>query len=357
MKIQSIFCDGYGLFSQLLLSDIPGGLILFTGLNESGKTTLMEFLRTVLFGPPGRSNHRNEYLPLRGGNHGGRIRVVSHTHGTFLIEWNPSHWIITDPGGKKIDPPSFREILGNIDRQTYERIFAIGLADLQGLDVLKGEAVKARLLAASSGLGATSFPETLKNLDKEMLDLLKKSAQKPEINQFLIQLRDLQTAIKSLQGETKDYGILQSKLDHLKKITREKRTDEETIRSQIQHLENLEKAWEPWIRLSSAREKKVTWDFSAAFPPQGLERLENIKKESEELQGRKKTLEETEERFRKEKEFLVGFEKIISLKNDITMLTGEREKFTSSLEYLPHLREKRGRTEEVLQKRLQDLGP
>jgi len=42
-------------------------LVLFWGDNESGKTTLMEFLRTLLFGLfPGKSKKAtNEYEPLR----------------------------------------------------------------------------------------------------------------------------------------------------------------------------------------------------------------------------------------------------------------------------------------------------
>jgi len=62
------------------------------GENEAGKSTLLAFLRAMLFGFPKKSTSARQYPPLRGGGHGGRIVVtddgvchpfdgVSHTWG------------------------------------------------------------------------------------------------------------------------------------------------------------------------------------------------------------------------------------------------------------------------------------
>ena len=57
MHISGIFIDGFGLYHHSSLSGLPVGLVFCCGDNESGKTTLMEFIRTMLFGPRRRADN------------------------------------------------------------------------------------------------------------------------------------------------------------------------------------------------------------------------------------------------------------------------------------------------------------
>ena len=84
MRICGFHIDGFGIFHDQGIQDVPGGFALFLGQNESGKTTLMEFFRAALFGFPDRRSKRNRYEPLRGGNHGGRLKVVMDESGEPL---------------------------------------------------------------------------------------------------------------------------------------------------------------------------------------------------------------------------------------------------------------------------------
>ena len=70
MKIDRLYLDGFGHFNQRDIS-ANGPLTVISGANEAGKSTLLSFVRTVLFGFPlrGAADH---YPPLSGGNHGGR---------------------------------------------------------------------------------------------------------------------------------------------------------------------------------------------------------------------------------------------------------------------------------------------
>ena len=49
MRIEEIYVDGFGLMQGKSLAPTPG-LTLIRGLNEAGKTTLLAFVRAILFG-------------------------------------------------------------------------------------------------------------------------------------------------------------------------------------------------------------------------------------------------------------------------------------------------------------------
>ena len=66
MRISSLFVDGFGMFHNLSLEDLPGGFILFSGDNEAGKSTCLWFIRDMLFGFRDRRSKDNEYPPLAG---------------------------------------------------------------------------------------------------------------------------------------------------------------------------------------------------------------------------------------------------------------------------------------------------
>ena len=74
MKITDIHIDGFGVWHDLTLRGVSSELTVFYGPNEAGKSTLMNFLRTVLYGVT--PQRRKRYLPpLAGGRPGGWLKV------------------------------------------------------------------------------------------------------------------------------------------------------------------------------------------------------------------------------------------------------------------------------------------
>jgi len=52
MRMVEFHIEGFGRFADLSFADIPPGLTVIRGDNEAGKSTLLAFLRAVLFGLP-----------------------------------------------------------------------------------------------------------------------------------------------------------------------------------------------------------------------------------------------------------------------------------------------------------------
>ena len=312
MRIRGFHIDGFGVFHDQGVQDIPGGFVLFSGLNESGKTTLMEYFRTILFGFLRRKS-RNSFPPLRGGNHGGRLRVVMRDGREYTIERLGKNLTVA---GENEDDAELERLLGGIDRDTFERIFAINARDLQGLDWLSQDSVRSRLLAASIGAGAESVPSTLESLTSEMGDLLKaRQARRPLINDRVRKLREIDQNIRELQTNSIEYAELQQECSRL----------EDRINQKRKVLEWLEQF---------GRQRKA------------LEGAVGIRKDCE---SRIQQLEEQLSRISVD-------QVIIRHAEAIRALMGEKGRLITELTEYPELVDDMRRTEEEIQEKINELG-
>lgn len=82
MNIHAIHIYGYGKFANQTFRLSPSNLHLVYGLNEAGKTTLMSFIESVLFGFP----KTKRYEPKTGVIYGGMLEVGHPDLGQIRIE-------------------------------------------------------------------------------------------------------------------------------------------------------------------------------------------------------------------------------------------------------------------------------
>ena len=72
-----MYVNGFGIHRDRSFElEVDAQAIVFFGHNEAGKSTLMGFVRSMLFGFPKRNNKHERYEPLSGGVHGGAITIV-----------------------------------------------------------------------------------------------------------------------------------------------------------------------------------------------------------------------------------------------------------------------------------------
>ena len=80
MRIESLHIDRFGKLRDFDLT-LEEGLTLIYGRNESGKSTVMAFLRAMLYGLNGKSasieqNDRRRYMPWGEISMGGSLRLT-----------------------------------------------------------------------------------------------------------------------------------------------------------------------------------------------------------------------------------------------------------------------------------------
>ena len=141
MKITDLQLQQYGIYHDASWQPSQTSLNIVMGENESGKTTMLRFIRDMLFGY-GRGKWQG-----RKGNMG-FIRSDGQTYRVYRNEkeqWfeNANHVKFTE------DLPA--AWWHGLNRSIYEKIFAVGLEDLQGANFLANDRVRSRFFMLQGG--------------------------------------------------------------------------------------------------------------------------------------------------------------------------------------------------------------
>lgn len=354
MWFESVYIDGFGLFHDQALDNLPNGLVVFLGKNESGKSTLMEFLRTVLFGPP---REGNVYPPLRGGTHGGRVQVVMRDGRRFTIERYGKRVAVLQHGAAREHVEPSQRLFPGVNREMYRRVFAVGLDDMQKLDILTEGEVRDRLFAASGGLGAGALVQAVKSLDERMRALLRPRASEPTINKLLDRMRELSKELDGLRSQSQEYAEAQRERERAEMGAAKIKAQFEEIGWRLRRIEQLEQSRPAWLELEQAQARIAALEFARTFPEGGWERLEQLEREIEEVRGK---LADARDEARRWGERLASIQvdrAVLDRAAEIQALAGESKHLSSALNDLPSVMASLSADEESLAEHLRDLGP
>jgi uncharacterized protein YhaN len=158
MRIRGWSIDGFGRLHDFTVSGLPDGLTVLHGANEVGKSTLLEFLRCILFGGPEGAGPP-PYVPLNGAPHRGRV-VVASAAGELVIERDfdraapPS---LRRRDGQPVDASELHRLLGGADDRLFRSVFAFSVDDLRSLATLDAAGVRDALFSAAlAGAGRSA---------------------------------------------------------------------------------------------------------------------------------------------------------------------------------------------------------
>lgn len=194
MNIRAIYVEGFGVWRQLQVEGFRDGLNVIYGPNEAGKTTLLEFIRSVLYGftsawdgyvtslPSGRAGGWLEAATPEGVFRIQRIldeeelqaeaarRPLDPADGrTSLAEPSPDggrlgRLRILGPHGVVEEGSLLASWLGGVDETTYQNIFALGLREIQQFALLSQTEAAGLLYALSAGVDRVSLVQVMKEL-------------------------------------------------------------------------------------------------------------------------------------------------------------------------------------------------
>ncbi|MGQ9574411.1 MAG: AAA family ATPase [Thermoguttaceae bacterium] len=213
MKITALEVEGFGVWSGLRLDPIPEGLTLFYGPNEAGKTTLVQFIRAVLYG---FSPERQGYLPpVHGGRAGGSV-WVSGQSGPCVITRHPSldparpgeELLIFGPDGSRQGEALLNRLLGDVDEKLFNYVFAVGLRELQELAALEDTQAAALLYNLSVGMATGWLVELMRELAALRSRLLDPSGGPCQIVQLLAERQKLRRELAGLDWLSRRYEAL-----------------------------------------------------------------------------------------------------------------------------------------------------
>jgi len=246
MRIREVYLDGFGVFHDRRIvigrgNDGNQGVVLFTGANETGKTTLMTFIRGILFGFEGETS-RNFYAPGRGGRHGGNLEVET-------LDGRVERIARYAERGQSRQPAA---AVGNMSKALYSNVFAFGLAELAALSSLGSDEVRARIYSAGAGLGTRSLPEARRRLESKCDSLYRPRGRTPLINAALAEADDLDRRIADLARDPLEHARLIHAIEQCQAARDDVQASLHDARAAEQWYASLDSTRLVWERLCQA---------------------------------------------------------------------------------------------------------
>ena len=280
MKITDLQLQQYGIYHDASWQPSQTSLNIVMGENESGKTTMLRFIRDMLFGY-GRGKWQG-----RKGNMG-FVRSDGQFYRVFRNEkeqWfeNANHVKFTE------DLPA--AWWHGLNRSIYEKIFAVGLEDLQGASFLANDTVRSRFFMLQGG---DKLANAKAELEEAKGKLFTSSAQgKRKINQLASDLEEAEKELDGLSRQEKDFSDVQHRQEEMKKEIADLQLKLDKDNEENSRLEKRLGAWKYYQQAVSVKHQLDLSSQVTMFPSNGKEQWNQLMNRMKVIHDQKESLQE-----------------------------------------------------------------
>ena len=359
MRIRDLHIEGFGRFTDWRCGPFERPVTLFRGDNEAGKSTLLEFIRRLLFGFPHGLSRSNPYPPLAGGRHGGRLTLVGEAGEAIVVQrftgaggGQPE---LTDPNGMALSVSELQRLLDHHSKKVFQSVFAFTLDELHDEALLNDDQVNGQIYSA--GMGAAKLPKALKTLNDEKRALFLQRGRLHKIYDLATDFDRTAAKLNEVKENAADFGRLSSELERIEENMRELEVQSRNNQSLLNEQSLLEQAWPDWNDLHEAEQELSSVPAIAKFPADGLSRLEVLENQIHAAQREFKSSEDAVETARNQAEVAIEHESILDHTSEIGGLEQGLVAFTNDVHDLSQRQAELGRQEDVLTETLRDIGP
>ena len=358
MRIRNLHIDGFGRFADRSFGPLEHPVTVFYGANEAGKSTLLEFIRRILFGFTARRVGTNEYPPLAGGRHGGRITIATDAGESIVIDRAPGRGdgpvSMTTDAGETIPDGELPRLLGNHTRGVFNSIFAFTLDELHDESLLGNESVNRQIYSA--GIGAVRLPTALDTLQSQKQEIFRPRGSNQTVPKVIAQIQETDTALRSIAERGVEYRRQSERLAEIERELRDLGERRLQLMSEKERNEDLERAWEPWNGLINAEGALAKLPGVEAFPENGIVLLETLEARAQTADQELASAEERVKRAKADVDQEIEHLDILEQSDKVRDLTYARSAFDQSVKDLPERRVELSAKRSELSASLANLG-
>ncbi len=296
MKITGIEIERFGVWRNYSQTLNPHGLNVVYGPNEAGKTTILRFIRGVLYGFPLESNP----VLRRGAKQApqsGAIRVL-HRDQTYEIRRvsrgdDPGLLTISGVAAGESSTRFLSELVNGTDEKLFESVFAVGLPELQEFATLTEDEVARHLYGMTLGPQGQLLMELPRRIDSEMERLWPADGKRGLLNELTEKQRELAAQVQAVRPQRDRYrNLIRQRRELEQKISglRKRHADTQT---QLRQHQFMEKIHPHWSAARDFRRELAAIPDLRSFPTDGLSRLHRLELDRDAaLKSRDDTLSE-----------------------------------------------------------------
>jgi uncharacterized protein YhaN len=277
VRISGWRIDGFGIFSEANVDELPPGLTLVTGPNEAGKSTLLAFLRGVLFGFPDGRMRARRHEPVNGGRHGGAVFLVDEQGGTWTAERyvEPKSFSLKRPDGSSAEPGEIARLLGSADSTLFANVFAFGLTELDQFEFIDSDAVRERIFSAGVVGAGRSARDALNQLDSRRTALVRPRG-KCEVRDLTEQVRVESRELATARSAAAELPRQRAEVERLAAAAEECRMAADHCREEQHRLKSLLDVWPVRSRIADIDDELAGLDVPASIDDTTETRFERV---------------------------------------------------------------------------------
>jgi uncharacterized protein YhaN len=259
------------------------------GPNEAGKTTLLQFIRSMFYG---FTDSRRQYFPpVHGGRPGGMAEVDSpqgryEIQRHFLPESNAEEVVLTASDGTRQGEHLVKAMLSDMDEAIFNNVFAVELREMQELAVLGDTAAAEMLYNLSAGMDRVSLIEVLHELENSRNRILDAGGKPSMVSNLRERREKLLVEIADLGGLTRRFGLLVAERSQLDRELSQLEEDRNQVERQARILELAVSLGERWRLRTSIEGQLVELGPIAPLPEKMIERLDALNAKLDRHRGR-----------------------------------------------------------------------
>ena len=308
MRLTEIDIDRFRIWRNLLLRLDPKGLNVIYGPNEAGKTTLMRFIRSTLYGYEPLATepawHRPDAeQPWRGAvrcEHGGRTWRI---HRRAELNGRGRLRISGGPEGVEKDI-ALSNIMSETSEDVYADIFAVGVRELQQLATLGTNQVAEYIYGLSLGPQGRQILDALADVKQRRAKMFGKDNREGKIPQLFDKYADLSGSRRNSGAARDKHARLTRRRQELLQEIDELQQREASVSNELRGLRFLQTCHKPWKRSRDLQEELSRLPVVLTNATEALKQLAAAEKDIQDASNRRDKLSEQATQLRSQAERL-----------------------------------------------------
>jgi uncharacterized protein YhaN len=277
MHMTDIQVERFGVWRDLHLPLPQAGLNILYGPNEAGKSTLMRFVRAMLYG-----FSTGKPLPGQAQITAGRGAMdIEHDGRKYRIQrdYNPNSrgdLSVISLDARPAPSNLVELILNGVEEPIFEKVFAVGLREIQELGTLQDGEVADRIYGLTLGPDGQKLINSAERFRSQRSELLDPETQNGRLTDLFERYDKVTSELRNHDKKVRQHRELcreRARVDTEIGVFKQRQTG---LQQELRGHLLMQRIYGPWKRVQDCefelRELKVVQDF----PEQGIERLEKL---------------------------------------------------------------------------------
>lgn len=224
-------------------------LTVIYGQNEAGKSTLLAFMISVLFGFATKKRPYEQYIPKTTGRYGGELELAVEGHKLLIrrVGGSAGGDLETFIDDQKVSNDRFDQLISPLNKELFKELFYFDTNEMLRISNLNKNELMQQILAIGA-VNSGDWLQTATDFEDQAHQMYKPSGRKPPINQKLTTYHQLEKQIDQAKHNLPKYLALQKDSDRITGQLQQLMQTQQETGHRVQQLQQLKQLWPSYVQ-------------------------------------------------------------------------------------------------------------